>query len=219
MLRLFTPLAATVLIVGTGIVHGYWTDRWAPAVEPKVAADQLSSLPMVIGQWEAKDAGTPGESVPGVVGSLQRSYMHRITGATVTLALVCGRPGPVSIHTPDSCYAASGYRVGDQSVLNVAPGVDFWTADAVRTKASEETRLRIFWAWNPGEGWTAPPDARTAFARYPVLHKLYVLRELSSLAEPVKEDPALDFLRLLMPAMNERLFDRPQTVKDGRPVA
>jgi hypothetical protein len=206
MLRLFASLAATALIVATGLVHGYWTDRWAPAVEPKAAAERLGNLPMVIGEWDAIDAGSPGEKVPGVVGSLQRSYTHRVTGATVTLALVCGRPGPVSIHTPDSCYAASGYKVGEQSLVSVGSKVDFWTADAVLTKASEEKRLRIFWAWNPGDGWTAPPDARTAFARHPVLHKLYVLRGLNSLAEPVKDDPALDFLRSLLPAMNERLF-------------
>jgi len=33
------------------------------------------------------------ENVPGVVGSLQRQFRHRVTGATVTVALVCGRPG------------------------------------------------------------------------------------------------------------------------------
>jgi hypothetical protein len=206
MLRLLIPLTATVLIVATGLVHGHWTDRWAPAVEPKQAAERLSSLPMTIGDWDANDAGSPGESVPGVVGSLQRSYIHRMTGAAVTVALVCGRPGPVSIHTPDSCYAASGYKVDAQTPVAVCPGVDFWYADAVRTKATEETRLRILWAWNTGDGWQAPPDARTAFARYPVLHKLYVLRELNSLAEPVKDDPSLSFLRSLLPALDERLF-------------
>ena len=206
MLRLLPPLVSAVLIVGTGIVHGFWSDRWAPAVEPQKAADRLTSLPMTIGEWDGKDPEKPGESVPGVVGSLQRSYTHRITGATVTLALVCGRPGPVSIHTPDSCYAASGYKVDTQSTVTVSPGVDFWTADAVRTKATEETRLRIFWAWNTGAGWTAPGDARTAFARCPVLHKLYVLRELNSLAEPIKDDPALTFMRALLPELDARLF-------------
>jgi hypothetical protein len=206
MLRYLAPLTATVLIVATGIVHGFWSDRWAPAVEPQMAADRLATIPMTIGEWDGKDPDRPVESVPGVVGSLQRRYTHRITGASVTLALVCGRAGPVSIHTPDSCYTASGYDFGKQTQLAVAPGVDFWTADAVRTKASEETRLRIFWAWNDGKGWLAPDDSRTAFARVPVLHKLYVLRELNSLSEPVKDDPALGFLRTLIAELDARLF-------------
>ena len=124
----------------------------------------------------------------------------------MTIALVCGRAGPVSIHTPDSCYTASGYDFGKQVPVTVAPSLNFWTADAVRLKATEETRLRLFWAWNPGNGGTAPDDSRTAFARCPVLHKLYVLRELNSLSEPIKDDPALTFLRVLLPELDTRLF-------------
>jgi uncharacterized protein DUF3485 len=206
MLRLLPPLVAAVLIVGTGIVHGFWSDRWVPAIEPQKAAERLATIPMSVGEWDGKEPDTPGESVPGVVGSVQRRFTNRMTGATVMLALVCGRPGPVSIHTPDSCYAASGYTLAGQSVIAVSLGADFWTGDAVRVKATEETRLRLFWAWNAGQGWTAPDDARTTFARQPVLHKLYVLRELNSLAEPVKDDPALAFIRALLPELNAHLF-------------
>ena len=206
MLRLVPPLIAAVLIIGTGIVHGFWTDRWVPAVEPQVAADRLAGIPLTIGEWDGKDPEKPGETVPGVVGSLQRRYTNRVTGASVMIALVCGRPGPVSIHTPDSCYTASGYKLGTWSAVSPGEGANFWTADAVRTKATEETRLRIFWAWNGGQGWSSPDDARTTFARYPVLHKLYVLRELSSLSEPIKDDPGLTFMRALLPALDAHLF-------------
>jgi hypothetical protein len=206
MLRLVPPLIAAALLVGTGIVHGYWTDRWTPAVEPRLAADRLATIPMTIGDWEGKIPDKPGETVPGVVGSVQCVYTNRVTGQVVTLALVCGRPGPVAIHTPESCYAASGYDLGPRSAVNVEPGIDFWTADAIRVKATEETRLRIFWAWKGGQGWAAPDDARTTFARYPVLHKLYVLRELNSLSEPIKDDPGLAFLRAALPVLDARLF-------------
>ncbi len=206
MLRLLPPLAAAVLIVVVGVVHGFWTDRWVPAAEPRQAAERLATIPMTIGDWDGKDPDKPGEVVPGVVGSLQRRYTNRVTGAVVMIALVCGRPGPVSIHTPESCYTASGYQLGTRSPFAVVPGADFWTADAVRIKASEETRLRLFWAWNDGQGWSAPDDARPVFARSPVLHKLYVLHELNSLDEPVKDDPALAFLRALLPELDARLF-------------
>jgi hypothetical protein len=206
MLRLLPPLAATLLIVSTGIVHGFWSDRWAPAVEPQKAADRLAAIPMKFGEWDGKDPDRPNERVPGVIGSLQRRYTNRVTGATVTIAIVCGRPGPVAIHTPDACYTASGYTVGAASPVAPRPGVSFWSADAVREKAADETRLRLFWAWNAGAGWTAPDDARTAFARQPVLFKLYVLRELNSLSESVKDDPALAFMRAMLPELDARLF-------------
>jgi hypothetical protein len=119
MLRLLPPLAATVLIVTAGVVHGFWADRWVPAAEPQKAADRLATVPLTVGEWDGSDPEKPGESVPGVVGSLQRRYVNRVTGAAVVVALVCGRPGPVSIHTPDSCYTASGYDFGTRAPLAV----------------------------------------------------------------------------------------------------
>jgi Protein of unknown function (DUF3485) len=206
MLRFMPPLIAAVLLVATGIVHGYWTDRWAAAVEPQQAADRLPGIPMKVGDWDGRIPEKQAPAVPGVVGTVQRIYTNRVTGATVTLAIVCGRPGPVSIHTPESCYAASGYTLAKPFSVAVNPGVDFWTADAVRVKATEESRLRIFWGWSGGQGWSAPDEARTTFARYPVLHKLYVLRELNSLSEPIKDDPGLAFLRAALPELDATLF-------------
>ncbi|MGH9677772.1 MAG: hypothetical protein ACRD36_11775, partial [Candidatus Acidiferrum sp.] len=57
-----------------------------------------------------------------------------------------------------------------------------------------------------GSGWSAPDDARTRFARAPVLHKLYVMRELNSLAEPVKDDAGLAFLHALLPVLDAKLI-------------
>lgn len=207
MLRTLPPLAATVLTVAAGLVHGYWSDRWAPPVETAQAAERLTAIPLVVGDWDGKDVEVkPGQAGAGIAGSVQRCYTHRATGVAVVLALVCGRPGPVSIHTPESCYTASGYDFGSRSPVKVDPAANFWTADAVRTKATEETRVRLFWGWNTGAGWSAPNDARTTFARAPVLYKLYALRELNSLAEPLAGDPGQVFLQALLPALDETLF-------------
>jgi hypothetical protein len=60
---------------------------------------------------------------------------------------------------------------------------------AVRKRGVEETRLRLYWAWNGGDGWKAATDPRSQFSRsrYPVLHKLYVLRDLSGYAAQASE--------------------------------
>jgi hypothetical protein len=123
------------------------------------------------------------------------------------IALLCGRPGPISIHTPDICYGGSGFEMGDTRRATV-PGTsaEFWTVDAVRTRAGEETRLRLYWGWNPGTGWSAPEDSRMVFARYPVLHKLYVVRELANIGEPTREEPCLGFLQQLLPELERTLF-------------
>src|SRR5262249_10925144 len=94
---------------------------------------------------------------------------------------------------------------------------NFWTAEAVKRRGVEETRLRLYWAWNGGEGWTASTDPPGQFSRYryPVLHKLYVLRDLSaSSANKADGDKQADdrdstceaFLTAFLPELDNALF-------------
>jgi hypothetical protein len=211
MLRGLAAVVASATLIATGLLHGYWTDRWQKPVEPAEAAARLESIPTTLGDWETQELeGRPGSVDPSLAGSLQRHYVNRRTGQKIAIVLVCGRPGPVSIHTPESCYGASGYLVSGRT-RTAAPGNtgEFWTADAIRTTANEETKVRIFWAWNAGNGWTPADDARLTFARTSVLHKLYVVRDLNTLEEDTKADPCLDFMQLLLPELDRVLFNQP----------
>jgi Protein of unknown function (DUF3485) len=204
--------AASLALLGTGWVHGYWTDRWVTSVETTTAAERLPCIPMNLGDWEGREIETkPNQIGPGVAGCVQRSYFNRHRGVTVVLALVCGRPGPVATHTPEVCYGASGYLVGDKRLMSVewqGPAANFWTSDAVRTKVTEETKVRLYWAWNGGQGWAASRDARLEFPRYrhPVLHKLYVIRDLAGSDTSTKDEPCEAFLQVLLPALQQSLF-------------
>jgi hypothetical protein len=213
---LFAGIAALVL-VATGIVHGFWTDRWSTSVDLQDHALLLDKVPMTIEDWEGEEIEVkPGQAGPGVTGCIQRRYVNRRLGSTVVLALVNGRPGPVGTHTPEVCYGASGYLVGQRSEVQVpldtkGRSAQFWTSDAERKKATEETKLRLFWAWNGGQGWVASKDARHEFSRfrYPLLHKLYVLRDISGTEEKSRgqDEPCLLFLRALLPKLDEVLFN------------
>jgi hypothetical protein len=211
MFRTMAAVFACVLVIAAGVVHGFWTDRWRKSAEVTRAADRLNGLPLTLGtrgEWQGEEVEvTPGQAGAGVAGCIQRRYVNRLTGDAVALALVCGRPGPVSIHTPDVCYAASGYEVGVRRRAELdGSAATFWTADAKKTKAAEETKARIYWAWNDGKGWQAPDDPRLTFVRRPVLYKLYVLRELGSLEGSPKNDPCLAFLEALLPALEQSQF-------------
>jgi len=210
MLRWFFSGTATLALAVSGLMHGLWTDRWqAPAAVTEAAA-RLDSLPLELGMWRGEAIKVkPGQAGAGVAGCIQRRYVNRQTGTTVLIALVCGRPGPVSIHTPEVCYGASGYAVGAPRRAQLGPdetAPSLWTADAVRTKATEETHLRLFWGWNSGERWIASTAARREFAGKPVLHKLYVLRELDGVGAPARGEPCEDFLQVLLPALQKALF-------------
>jgi Protein of unknown function (DUF3485) len=208
MFRMIPVAFSVAAVIACGVVHGYWTDRWEPAREPADAAARLNDLPLAIGDWEGQAIDAKLSTVAGVAGMIQRRYVHRATGETVLIALVCGRPGPVSIHTPDVCYGASGYTVGQRTRKSIpGAGADFWCADAVKTQATEESQLRIYWGWSAGTGWKAAEDARQLFPRVPVLHKLYVIREVNgTIAKDGDGEPCQRFLQALLPALDRALY-------------
>ncbi len=201
MLKWMAALSASAALLATGVVHGIWTDRWQPPADVSRAAEHLEALPLEIGDWKGQRVEVkPGQAGAGVAGFVQRRYENHRSGAAVAVAIVCGRPGPVSIHTPEVCYGASGYLVGNRQRVGAAGDQgNLWRTDAVRATATDEIRLRIYYGWFASGAWAAPDDARTAFPRERVLHKLYVVRELAP-AEG-KEEPCEDFLRVLLPEL------------------
>lgn len=212
MVRLIPAALAVAAVISSGVVHGLWTDRWSLSSEPAASVAKLDHVALTLGDWHGQVVeAEPGKQFGPAAGYLYRRYVHGRTGAGVTVFLVCGRPGPVSIHTPDVCYQASGHRM-------VAPGkyrlpaqgtqvaADFWTAQFHKTKAAEQTNLRIFWSWNAAGAWTVPDNPRWQFAGYPALFKLYLVREMAAANEPLEEDPCIDLMRHLLPELHQALF-------------
>ncbi len=188
MSRIFPALTAALAMIACGVVHGLWTDRWQIASEPGLSAAKLRQK---------------------VAGSLFHRYTNRRTGKTVTAFVVCDRPGEIAIHTPDVCYEAAGYEVSKPAQfaprMAGAEAATFWTARFHKKRAGDASELRIFWSWNAGQGWQAADDPRLAFARFPALFKLYLIRETSG-DEPLADDPAVDLMKHLLPELQRVLF-------------
>jgi hypothetical protein len=211
MRRLISLITVLTALAACGVVHGLWTDRWVSLPDVPNHAERMEQLPMALGDWQGQELDIKKQPSKEFSGHLYRRYVNRRSGDSVTIALVAGRPGPVAIHTPDACYAASGYQVGTptkQFVNSDAPGpaAEFWTAPFLKTRTADRSQLRIFWSWSAAGAWTVPGTPRVAFARYPLLYKLYVIRELPDPDQPVAEDPSLDLLRLLLPELHRALF-------------
>jgi hypothetical protein len=198
---------ATFIVLASGLIHGLWTDRWGRSDETVQARELLATIPMTVGDWVGKDVEKPSQSGAGVTGSLQRTYTHRRTNVTVSIAIVNGRPGPVGTHTPEVCYGSLGYMVDEKRAVDL-DGAQLWTTDMIRSKNTEQNRLRMYWGWNAGGGWVASKDARHEFPRYrhPVLHKLYVLRDLNGQPVADKDEPCEAFLKQFVPALRASLF-------------
>jgi hypothetical protein len=209
MTRIF-PLTVTVtVLLAAGVVHGLWTDRWEAKPDPAAAAQRFNDLPLTIGEWDGEALDVSARELQGLTGYLARRYVNRDTGDVVTLALMCGRPRVVSIHSPDVCYAASGYEVTAPtrySPSDLAERADFWMTEMVRTRVAEQTRLRVFFAWSAHGPWQAPDNPRVVYAGVPVLYKLYLLRDLPAGNPPLTDDSCVDFFKRLQPELHRCLF-------------
>src|SRR5262249_23209931 len=130
-----TRLPAAIAIIAVllcGVVHGFWTDRWGVAGNPAEAAARLTEIATELEDWQSRDLDLDQRQLGPVSGYLHRRYVNRRTGDAVTLFMICGRPGPISIHTPDVCYGASGYEVGVPAKYEVSwdrsASAELWTA-------------------------------------------------------------------------------------------
>jgi hypothetical protein len=216
MTRLLPALLALALVVAYGLAEGSWAGRWQPAAAPHEAAARLAAVPAVLGDWEGTDT-TLDHRVAAqaeLSGSLMRTYTHKVTGETLTVLLVCGRPGPVSVHTPDVCFVGSGYSLPKPPARQPAPGGgggdEFWVGDFQQPSAGDPIPVRAYWAWSTdGQAWSAPDHPRLTFARAGALYKLYVTRSVPPGGPAAETDPAADLMARLLPALRQVLAPPP----------
>jgi len=221
MPRWWPLLLAFTIVIASGIAHGLCSDRWAPSPRMQQAIERLPAVPQAIGDWDGQDLENDvAEKHRGdIQGALQRRYVQRGTGQEVLLSIVCGRSGPISVHTPDVCYQGAGYRMTGEPTkqLVAAAGanepVTLWKATFIKDTFPVREELRVYWAWNAGNGWQAVKEPRLTFARFPILHKLYAIYRVPPHPSPPggrgdggEGDPCPDFLRQLLPEANGKLF-------------
>lgn len=203
-------VGCTALLAG-GYVHGLWTDRWNDGSDLAAAAGKLDRLPLKVGDWQGKRVEHERDARSGLAGSETYQFSNVKTGKNVTVFLACGRPGPVSVHTPEVCYAGNGFEVERPAKFTSSrpalTGQSFFTSRLVRKRSSEQNAQRIFWAWNTGASWQVSDNPRLAFASTPVLFKMYVIRELTGSTENLDNDPCIELLDALAPIMQKELFN------------
>jgi hypothetical protein len=216
-LRFLPVLSAAALLVLGGVVQGIRTDRWGLSHEVQDAVTRLDQVPTTVGDWQGQPLGLdPRElDLSGSAGFALRRYTHRASGESLVVLLLCGRPGPLSIHTPDVCYRGLGYEpAGEPTRQTLAasadnPGMTFFTAQFRKAATMGSMPLRILWSWGADGVWQAPDNPRLAFAAQPVLYKLYVVRPLVREDEPLERDPGVQFLEKFLPRLQCALSSAP----------
>jgi hypothetical protein len=208
MSRFFPVIVAVVLTGSFGLMEGWWTHRWVSSTQLELASERVASIPMNLGEWKGKDREIDARELKAaqIQGYVSRLYVNQSTGTTVSVLLVCGRPGPVSVHTPDVCYQGAGYGVAAAPAKHTIAGGEFWVANFRRLESPTPEPLRVYWSWNAGDGWQATDNPRLRFASKEWLYKLYVIRALNAVDDPVDIDPVQAFVQVLLPQLQKDLF-------------
>jgi hypothetical protein len=213
-MRIPPVLIGLPIVVAFGVAEGRWTNRWSMSDELQQATARLAGVPLTIGAWEGHDEALDERQVvqAEMSGYLSRQYVDRRSGRSLWVLLVCGRPGPTSLHTPDVCLPANGYgetatpeRV---SPTGEAEPAEFWMARFQKAGDLPEPR-QLLWSWSAGGPWMAPDHPRFAFGRYPFLYKLYVVQPLVGTDDATAAADRAEFLTSFLPTVNAALFAAP----------
>jgi hypothetical protein len=213
MSRLLAPLIATTVILTSGLAQGVWTGRWSNSRELETRVANLERVPMVIGDWEGRASTLDKRTleVAEIAGYVARQYKNRRDGRVVTILLVCGRPGPISVHTPEVCYAGNGFEPRGPAVRrsfgdNALGPNEFWVLDLDKHVSVLSEALRINYSWSVGANWVASDRPRLDFAGSRALYKLYVIHAIVGEAEADREGIDSDFEQELLPVLRTALF-------------
>jgi len=209
------PVTAVVLVLAAGVAYGLQTHRWTKSKELDEAADKLQQVPSTIGEWEGRDIEIPEMQlkIAGATGYLHRVYRHRKSGKEVTVLVLCGPHGPISVHPPTVCFVSAGWNLETEPAPRAvklpdaeSPLGHFWVTRFRKVSSTSVGRMRTCWAWNGTGGWEASERPRFEFAGADHLFKIYVSEELSP--NPKQEpDPEFDqgacveFMRDFLPAL------------------
>ncbi len=179
----------------------------------KTAAARLSRIPEQIGLWTStpEEIDEREKRLAGIGGSLRRTYRHAENGYVVSMTVLCGAAGPMSVHPPTACFEGVGYELSSGPTV-----VTFKDADAGDVSDSAVNRaafrlpdatssdiVRVFWGWSDNGIWKAPENPRLAFRGQPYLFKLYVVDRSLNKADDVKQAEA--FLEQALPVIRREL--------------
>lgn len=202
---------AGVMMLGAGFAHGVVTNRWSPVDIHTDAASKLDNLPTQIGDWESRDEELNAEAVriAELTGYVHRQYVNHRTNQHVSLLLMCGRPGPISVHPPTACFRGAGYQqIGKTIQKTINPNESsrhvFRSADFDMPESLKPDHPRIYWAWSNDGNWQSPGNPRTHFAGAQILYKLYVTTTVSAHDETAVLSID-DFLTVAIPTINSHL--------------
>jgi hypothetical protein len=211
---LFGILLAVALTIYSGVLQGQMRNRWGPSPDTLRAADKLKEIPSQFGDWRLLSTGKLGETAEKMLecaGYIVRNYQNRSTGDLVSVTLLIGPPGPISVHTPEICLPSRNFQAlgkREQVAIRDNNGQDdqFWALGYKAGNLSGDL-LRVYYAWSAGGRWTAADDPRFKYAGQPYLYKIEIHAPLPPGSDMQADDRCNKFLIDFLPAARKYMIE------------
>jgi hypothetical protein len=196
--------ACVLLTLLSGGINGYISQRWGYGEEMDSAAHRVNAMPLQFGPWKAEKLtklGDGAEKMLRCAGNVVGAYRHEATGEQVSVVMMVGPAGPLSVHTPEVCYRASNYSVhGNKQQLQIVDDegeAHNFLSITLRENSAANRLLRVYYSWNRDQQWTSPESPRTTFAGAPMLYKIQVATHVDEGGPP--SDAGERFLKVALP--------------------
>lgn len=206
-------LCGLALLVGGGYWQGQEAGRWQPRADRQ--AVDFNAISRAPDGWTSTDfsLGQKETNVAGIDAYLARRYLHTESGEEVTVLILSGKGGPISVHPPEVCFSGQGYK-NEAKIVQVSlpgsAGTNDHQFDLAVFRGSDSTdghRIQLLWGWTTSGIWSVPANPRLAFARSPRLYKMYVSRSLQTNHDRQDAALCLDLMQQLIPEMERALSD------------
>ncbi|MCA9235145.1 MAG: exosortase-associated EpsI family protein [Planctomycetales bacterium] len=209
-------LAAVILTGVSGFVSGKLTMRWGHSDALERASQRIEQFPHEIGDWVLQ---APQPLTEDAIEKLECTaylngeFVHRQTGERVTVSLIVGPFGPMSVHTPEVCYPLAGYgALQTPQKLTIGAAGDageneFWTT-AFAPKELGGLPLQVYYAWYHNGHWMAPDWPRFDLGGDPALHKIQVASSYDATGKDAGAHPCYRFLIDFLPVWQEQQAER-----------
>lgn len=207
------PIVMFLLLIGGGVVDGFITHRWSPSDELERATAALENVPATIGEWDSTEIELDERSmrVAAATGALKRTYTNRDTNDWISVTVMCGPHGPISLHPPTVCFVGAGWELDSDAETADVPfqqdsTCEFWQADFSKSESQQQQTIVTNWGWNNGSGWKASANPRFEYAGSPYLFKLY-FTSTAHLATGEKKAVRDEFMRQFLNEFERTVID------------
>ena len=166
----FGVVSAIVMIALGGILHGHYSNRWGQPDNMMDIGAKLKQVPLSIGEWSSNGDIELSETTLTLLecmGYLNRVYVSKSTGESVSVALTFGPKGPIAVHTPEICYSSRSVTAGDKrkSIENDFDGNRNSLWELIFTSNDiEKSKLHVTYPMRP----KMPPHSAVIHSSLPV---------------------------------------------------